>query len=76
MFLLLQSLKPTGNILNQVSRALNCSPILEVVIALALTHSTNPDFARIAENQIKIGLTTLIQHYVEIGEFLLIFPFF
>lgn len=65
----MQTLKPTPNIFNQITKALNCSPIEEVVIALSLTYSINPDFVRIAESQLKIGLGQLIQSYVELGTY-------
>lgn len=63
-----KTLKPTQHLFGQLFKSLNCSPILEVVISLALTYSKNSDFVRLAENQLKICLSSLIQSYVELGK--------
>lgn len=63
----LKTLKPTQHLFVQLFKSLNCTPILEVVISLALTFSKNPEFVRLAEAQLKICLPSLIQSYVELG---------
>lgn len=63
----LKTLKPTQHLFVQLFKSLNCTPILEVVISLALTFSKNPEFVRLAEAQLKICLPLLIQSYVELG---------
>ncbi|XP_031617580.1 CCR4-NOT transcription complex subunit 1-like [Contarinia nasturtii] len=65
-FIKQKTLKPSPNLFSQLFKALNCSPILEVVISLALTYSKNPEFVRLAENQLKVCLPSLIQSYVEL----------
>lgn len=64
---LIQTLKTTSSILQQITKALNCSPILEVVISLALTHSNNAELVQFAGNHLKVCLPTLIQSYVDLG---------
>lgn len=64
-----QTIKPSQHLFGQIFKTLNCSPILEVVISLALTHSKVPEFVRLAEIQLKISLPALIQSYVELGKF-------
>lgn len=63
----IKTLKPTQQLFSQLFKSLNCSPILEVVISLALTHSKVPEFVQLAESQLKICLPALIQSYVELG---------
>lgn len=63
-----QSLRPTQNLINQISKSLNCSQIEEAALSIALTNSSNPDIARFAEQHLKICLPNLIQSYIELGE--------
>lgn len=63
-----KSLKPTQNLINQISKSLNCSPIQEVALSLALIHSSNPDLSKYADQHLKICLPNLIQSYIELGK--------
>lgn len=65
-FLHQKSLKPSTVLFTLISRSLNCSPIQEVAIALALQYSTNLDLARFAGIHIKNCLPNLVQSYIEI----------
>lgn len=63
-----QSLRASPNFINQISKVLNCTQIQEVSLALALRNSLNSDFAKFAEQHLKICLPQLIQTYTELGE--------
>lgn len=71
LFLLVQqTLKPSQNLINQISKTLNCSQIQETSLALALRNSLNSDIAKYAEQHLKICLPQLIQSYTDLGEWL------
>jgi CCR4-NOT transcription complex subunit 1 len=62
-----KTLKPGPNLFNQITKALNLSPIKELAVALALQHSINPELSKLADHQLKICLPNLIQSYIELG---------
>lgn len=64
----MQSLKPTANLFSNISKALNLSPIKEVVLAHSLTHSFKPELRNLAKEHLKASLLKLIQSYTEVGE--------
>ena len=63
-----QSLKPTSNLLAQISKTLSCTPIQETALSIALLHSEQPEIVRFAEAHLKNCLTELIESYIDSGE--------
>lgn len=60
-----KTLRP--QLLSQALKILNCSPILQTIITLALTYSKNPEFVRVAEASLKVYLASLVLAYVKQG---------
>uniref|UniRef100_A0A1Y9H2G9 Uncharacterized protein n=1 Tax=Anopheles dirus TaxID=7168 RepID=A0A1Y9H2G9_9DIPT len=60
-----KSLKPTSNLLVQISKTISCTPIQETALSIALLNSEHPDIVRTAETHLKTCLTGLIESYVE-----------
>ncbi|CAO1323562.1 unnamed protein product [Diamesa serratosioi] len=61
-----KTLRPTQNLINQISRSLNCSQIQESALGIALKSSLNTDLSKYAEYHLKICLPNLIQSYIEL----------
>uniref|UniRef100_A0A182JXB0 CHK kinase-like domain-containing protein n=1 Tax=Anopheles christyi TaxID=43041 RepID=A0A182JXB0_9DIPT len=60
-----KSLKPTSNLLPQISKTLSCTPIQETALSIALLNSEHPEIVRLAEAHLKNCLTELIESYIE-----------
>ncbi|EAA14758.4 AGAP009057-PA, partial [Anopheles gambiae str. PEST] len=60
-----KSLKPTSNLLAQISKTLSCTPIQETALSIALLHSEQPEIVRFAEAHLKNCLTELIESYID-----------
>jgi len=65
---LLQTLKPSPQLLPHVSKVIKLTPVQEVVFGLALTHSSNLDTQNFAFQFVKQKLPELIRSYIDIGE--------
>lgn len=62
-------IRPSLQLFNYIFKILNCSPFLQTIFTLALTHSKNPDFALVAETHLNNCLPALVQSYVQQGNF-------
>lgn len=61
-----RTLTPSINLVTQIVRTLNCSPIQQAALALALLHSSHPDIVRSAEENARSCIAELIQSYIDL----------
>lgn len=66
-----KTLAPSPHLVAQVSTVLGCSPIQEGALALALLNSAQSDTVLSAENHGRNCLASLIESYINLGEFLM-----
>ena len=62
-----QTLKPSAQLLPQLSKVLKLNRVQEVVYAFALVHSSNPDIVQYATQFLKQKIPDLIHSYVDAG---------
>lgn len=60
-----RTLTPSTSLVTQIVRTLNCSPIQQAALALALIHSSHPDIVRSAEENARSCIAELIQSYID-----------
>ncbi|CAD7076764.1 unnamed protein product [Hermetia illucens] len=60
-----KSLKPSAILISQISKACGNSKLLEVLIALALTHSNHIELSKFAGDHLRRSLPALIESYTE-----------
>ncbi|XP_053697550.1 CCR4-NOT transcription complex subunit 1 [Sabethes cyaneus] len=61
-----RTLIPSVNLATQIARTLNCSPIQEAALSLALSHSSHPETAHSAETLGHSCLGELIRSYIDL----------
>lgn len=70
-----QNLKPTSQLLPNLSHVLKFTRLQEVVFGLAFLYSSNPDIYNLALSFVKQKLIELIHSYITSGNVLILFLF-
>lgn len=65
ILLLLQTLKVGPQFFHQLSKCLRLSAVQEVIFALALRHSSDPELTKLAEARLRTTLPALVQSYID-----------
>lgn len=69
-----QTLRPSQHLLGQLSKVLRLNPVQEVVLAFALTNSSQTDTAQFAEQFARQKLPDLLKACLDSGELPLCLP--